>query len=129
MILDTSAIVAIVFREPDWERLVSVMEDAEELACGAGTLAEAGIVLGARTDFEHAHVPRFVQTFDVDVIPHGEEHMIAAIRAYERFGKGRHPAALNFGDCLSYATAHLAQRPLLCTGRDFAETDLPLVEL
>ena len=129
MILDTSAIVAIVFRESGWERLVTVMERADGLACGAPTLVEAGIVLGARSGCERPHIARFVQTFEVETVSHGAEHWIAALRAYDRFGKGRHRAALNYGDCLSYATAHLAQQPLLCIGSDFRETDLPLVEL
>ena len=129
MILDKSAIVAIVFRESGWERMITVMGDAAGLGCGGPTLAEAGIVVGARSGFERSYVSRFVQTFDVETIPHGSEHWIAAVRAYDRFGKGRHRASLDFGDCLTYATAHLAEQPLLCIGADFSETDLPLVEL
>lgn len=127
MILDASAIVAIVFREPGWERLMSVMESADALGCGSPTLVEASIVVGARTGFEQSHVARLVQTLEVEVIPYGGEHWISAVRAYDRFGKGRHRAGLNFGDCLSYAMAHLAEQPLLCVGTDFAETDLELV--
>ena len=127
MILDTSAIVAVLFRELRWDDLLDAMESAESLAAGAPTLAEAGIVVGSRRGFDQGHVARFVQTFDVVTIAHGPEHWMAAVRAYERFGKGRHPAGLTFGDCLSYATAHLAQQPLLCVGDDFAATDLPLV--
>jgi ribonuclease VapC len=58
-----------------------------------------------------------------------EVHASAALNAYSRFGKGRHPAALNFGDCCTYATASVAGRPLLCVGDDFARTDLLLVSL
>lgn len=60
------------------------------------------------------------------VIPFDEEHALEAAKAFARFGKGRHPAALNFGDCMSYAVAKLAGQPLLCTGKDFAKTGIPL---
>ena len=59
------------------------------------------------------------------VIPFTEDHWRVAVEAYTRFGKGRHAAALNFGDCLTYAVARLAERPLLFVGGDFAKTDLP----
>jgi ribonuclease VapC len=60
------------------------------------------------------------------IIPFGEAHWRSAVDAYLRYGKGRHRAALNFGDCMAYAVAKLAQQPLLCAGADFAKTDLPL---
>jgi len=63
----------------------------------------------------------------VIVIPFGTDHWTAAHDAFLRFGKGRHPARLNLGDCMTYATAKLAGEPLLCLGNDFAQTDLPLV--
>jgi ribonuclease VapC len=63
---------------------------------------------------------------EVAVVPFADAHWKAAIDAHRRYGKGRHPAGLNFGDCLTYATAKLAGQPLLCTGRDFARTDLPI---
>ena len=62
----------------------------------------------------------------ITVLPFGEEHYLLAVDAWQRFGRGRHPACLNFGDCLSYATAKLAGQPLLCVGDDFAFTDLEL---
>ncbi len=64
----------------------------------------------------------------VTVIPFTNAHNTAALDAYLRYGKGRHPAALNFGDCMTYATARLAGAPLLCVGEDFAQTDLALVQ-
>lgn len=63
------------------------------------------------------------------IVAFGEEHAAEALDAYSRFGKGRHPAALNFGDCCAYAVASLADEPLLCVGDDFSKTDLPLVRL
>jgi ribonuclease VapC len=68
----------------------------------------------------------FLQRIGVEVVPFTDTHWRVALDAARRFGKGRHPAALNFGDCLSYATARVAERPLLCTGQDFAHTDIAL---
>lgn len=127
MILDTSAVIAIIFKEPEWEAMLTVMAQATALSAGTATLVECGIVLGARQGFEQPHLQRFLQTFDVTPITFGEHHWVEAIGAYHRYGRGRHPAALNFGDCLSYATAKLAKEPLLCKGEDFIHTDLPLV--
>jgi len=67
-----------------------------------------------------------LQEAQVAVVPFGEDHWRAAVDAYIRFGKGRHAAALNFGDCLTYATARLSGLPLLAAGRDFSKTDLEL---
>ena len=69
---------------------------------------------------------RFLREADVRVVAFDEDHWVAAVDAWLRFGKGRHPARLNFGDCLSYATARLAGEPLLCVGEDFPKTDLEL---
>lgn len=125
MILDTSVIVSIVQREPGFEVLVARLEDAEELAIGAPTLAETAVVLEARLALDsRAVLERFLQTFRVATVAFGPEHWREAARAFRRFGKGRHPAALNFGDCLTYAVARLAGRPLLCVGDDFRRTDL-----
>ena len=128
MIVDTSAIAAIVFREPGFDRLVDLLAASTTSGIGTPTLAEAGIVLSARLDLDAGPLlARFLQEFDVTTVPFGAEHWREGVEAYRRFGKGRHPASLNFGDCLTYATAMLAAQPLLCTGRDFARTDLPLV--
>jgi ribonuclease VapC len=70
---------------------------------------------------------RFVQETDLTVVPVGPEHWTVAVDAFARYGKGRHPAALNFGDCLTYAVARVAEEPLLCIGDDFPRTDLELV--
>jgi len=70
---------------------------------------------------------RFFEETGIQIIPFTDPHWQRAIDAYSRFGKGRHPAALNFGDCMTYATAALARQPLLCLGDDFRKTDLRLV--
>ena len=128
MILDSSAVVAIVLREPDHALLLAHFESAVEVGIGTPTLAETGIVLTARLGVSgRTLLARFLQESRLAVLPFEDRHWRTAIDAYRRFGKGRHPAALNFGDCLTYATARVANRELLAVGGDFARTDLALV--
>lgn len=125
MILDTSVIVAIVCREPGYEHQLSRLASAPTLGIGAPTLAETGIVLESRLGVDgRAILERFLQDFQIVTIPFGEMHWREAVDAYRRFGKGRHKAALNFGDCMSYATAKLSGRQLCFAGDDFIQTDL-----
>jgi ribonuclease VapC len=99
---------------------------AEAPGIGAPTLAEAGLVLTAKMVTKGRIVlSRLLQETGLTVIPFAEEHWRVAVDAYARFGKGRHPAALNFGDCLTYAVTRLAGQPLLSVGDDFSKTDLP----
>lgn len=127
MILDRSAIVGIVLREPGFEMLVHKLTQAEALAVGAPTLAETGLVLTARLGRDaRGLLQGLLREWDATTVAFGEEHWREAVTAYERFGRGRHAAQLNFGDCLAYAVAKLAGEPLLCTGKDFARTDLTL---
>ena len=128
MILDSSAVIAILLREPEHETLLDRLAESDTAAIGAPTLTECGIVLSARLDAQgKTLLERFLQEAALTVIPFGPEHHSRAVDAYLRYGKGRHPAALNFGDCMTYATARLAAAPLLCVGNDFAQTDLQLV--
>ncbi len=128
MILDSSAIVAVLIRQPGHEPLLERLAAADVVGVGAPTLTETGIVLAARLGpTGKSLLARFVQESGSSVIPFGDEHWGVAVDAFLRFGKGRHPAALNFGDCLTYAAAQLAGLPLLCLGDDFAKTDLELV--
>lgn len=125
MIVDSSAIVAIFLREPGHGTLAEAIAAGSAVAVGAPTLAEAGIVLTARLRADaRPLLARFVQECSIEVIPFGEEHWREALDAFFRFGKSRHPASLNLGDCFSYAVASLAEQPLLCTGGDFRKTDL-----
>jgi len=126
VIVDSSALVAIVLREPGWERLVARLAAEDTCAVGAPTLVETGLVLTAKMGKKaQAVLSRLVQETGLAIIPFAEEHWPLAIEAYARFGKGRHAAALNYGDCLTYAVARLAERPLLFVGDDFTKTDLP----
>jgi len=127
MILDSSAIVAVFLKEPGFESLVDQMADAAHLGIGAPTAAETAIVVGSRLGMDgRALVSRFLHEQDVAIVTFGEDHWRTAADAYARFGRGRHRAALNFGDCLTYAVAKLAGEPLLAVGRDFPHTDLDL---
>lgn len=127
MILDASAVVAVILGEPDADRLLTRFSAASELAIGAPSLVEAAIVLGHRLGpVATSLLERFVGELEVTILPFDLRHWRTAVEASRRFGKGRHPAALNFGDCLAYATARLAALPLLATGEDFARTDLPV---
>lgn len=125
MIVDSSAIVGIVFKEPGYEKLIERLAAAEYLGMGTPTLAETGIVLSARLGVGAKSIlARLLQEFGIVEVPFGEAHWREAVDAYERFGRGRHAAKLNFGDCLSYATAKLAGKPLLFLGEDFKKTDV-----
>jgi ribonuclease VapC len=127
VILDSSAIVGILLREPAWEGLLAKVASAKTLGAGTPTLAESAIVLAAKLRSDaRGLLNLFLTEAGIVAIPFGEEHWRAAAEAYRRFGRGKHKASLNFGDCLAYAVAKLAGQPLLCTGRDFAATDLEL---
>jgi ribonuclease VapC len=128
MILDSSALLAVVFQEPGFETLLERMEAANAVAVGAPTLAETGIVLTARLGWLGDGVlERLLDELGVQEIPFGEIHWREAVEAYRHFGKGRHPAALNFGDCMTYSVAKLSGEALLFVGDDFGLTDLEAV--
>lgn len=128
VVVDSSALLAVVFREPGHERIVEALAGAEIAAVGTPTLTETGIVLEARlADRAPGLLERILDEFEIQEIRFGEVHWREAVDAFRRFGKGRHPAGLNFGDCMTYAVARLTGEPLLCVGNDFPETDLELV--
>ena len=125
MVLDSSAIVAIHLREPGHERLIDRIDAAEVVVVGVPTMLEAAMVLTARLGHDARPVLfAFLRRLDTEVVAFNEEHMDAAATAFIRFGRGRHAAALNFGDCMSYAVASVAGMPLLFTGEDFKRTDI-----
>jgi len=127
VILDASALIAIVLDEPEREILVAKINAADTIAVGAPTLVEAVIVLSARAGQDvSAVLMELLASADAIVIEFGQRHWREAVSAWGRFGKGRHPAGLNFGDCLTYATALVAGEALLAKGDDFTQTDIPL---
>jgi len=130
MIVDSSALIALIFREAEAEGIVASLSEAESVAIGAPTLAETAIVLGAKLgEASRAILSRLVEDLDLVVLPFTAAHGREAREAFLRFGRGRHPAALNYGDCLTYASAKLAGQPLLFVGDDFGRTDLEIVPL
>jgi ribonuclease VapC len=127
LILDTSAILAIALREPERDDFLTKIGSADLVGVGAPTMVESSIVLTSRLgDAGGRWLERLVERTATVVIPFGPEHWLAALDGWRRYGRGRHAASLNLGDCFAYATARLADRPLLCKGDDFAKTDLNL---
>jgi ribonuclease VapC len=125
MILDSSAVVALALQEPGHERLLAAIAAAPSLGIGAPTAVETTIVLSARLGRDaRGLVSRFALEADLTVVPFTDAHFGTALDAWLRFGRGRHPAGLNFGDCLAYATARVAGEPLLFVGDDFRKTDI-----
>jgi ribonuclease VapC len=121
--LDTSVLVAIVLGEPDAELYVERLR-AGQVIVGAPTVLESAIVVEARQGPDAARDLELLIDRTAREIPFGSEHARSAVRAWRRFGKGRHSAALNFGDCLAYAVADVAGCPLLFKGQDFRSTDI-----
>jgi ribonuclease VapC len=125
MVIDSSAFLAMFLKEARYEGCFEKISQASVVVMGAPTLLETTMVLCARTGRDQrGAIGRSLKQMRVQVIPFTEEHYDAAAEAFLRFGKGRHPAALNFGDCMSYAVAALSGLPLLYTGNDFAQTDI-----
>ena len=127
MIVDASALVAIALAAPQADTLADKLRDTDLRHIGTPTLLETGIVLAAkiRSDAK-LYLTQLLVDFDIEPLAFGEQHWRVAFDAALRYGKGRHPAGLNFGDCMTYAVAKVSGRPLLCTGDDFARTDLVL---
>jgi ribonuclease VapC len=125
VVLDSSAIVAIHLREPGYEQMIEAIDRAEVVVVGVPTLLETVMVLTTRLGKDSRPlVQAFLRRAEAEVVAFREEHLEVATAAFLRFGRGRHPAALNFGDCMSYAVASVAGMPLLFVGDDFTRTDI-----
>ena len=134
MTLDSSALLAVLFAEPGYLALVDRMLEADTLRIGAPTLVEASIVFESRVGQRAADKKRpsrardevhaLVKELGVTIVPFGESEWHRAVQAFATYGRGRHKAGLNFGDCLAYATAAAAGDSLLYVGDDFRHTDL-----
>lgn len=126
ILLDSSAILALLLREPGWDRLASVLDGAEASpAVSAASLLETHLVLTNRTGKDAMPLlEAFLRQIDAQIVPFSESHWRLAAAAFLRYGKGRHKASLNFGDCIVYATAKQTGLPLLFLGDDFARTDV-----
>lgn len=125
MIVDTSALVAVILGEPDAERYLDAMAAADELSVSAASLVEALIVVEAKQGPEASDdLQALLAELEARVEPLDESQVILASRAWRRFGEGRHPAGLNLGDTFAYALATATGRPLLYKGADFDATDV-----
>jgi len=123
--VDTSAIVAIAFNEPDAETYEQKVVDAPRRFISAATILELSIVIEARLgEAGAAELDLWPYKAGVEVVAVDAEQIAIARRAWRNFGKGRHPASLNFGDCFSYALAKSRNEPLLFNGDDFSRTDI-----
>jgi len=125
MILDASAVLAIVFGEPGFEVFVRAIADADSCKISAATSVETTMVAESRGgDTAVRQSDKFFRDAKVNIEPVSVDQAYLACQAFSNFGKGRHPAGLNFGDCFSYALAKSMGEPLLFKGDDFRRTDL-----
>lgn len=125
MVIDTSAIVAVLCDEPEAEQFEHVLIADPVRLVSAGTLLEAGIVIEAKLgEASSGELDLWLHKLKAEIVPVTEEHVSLAREAFRRFGKGRHKAGLNFGDCFAYALAVETGEPLLFKGDDFAKTDV-----
>lgn len=122
MIVDTSALIAILRREPDADHLIDLLLSAPEPRMSVGTLLEARIV--AERDGGLAELEELIGAAGIEIVPPDLRQADLAFQGFRRFGKGRHPAALNFGDLFAYALAQALDEPLLFKGSDFPQTDV-----
>ncbi len=125
MVIDSSALIAIMEGEPERRPFIEAITTADTRLVGAPTMLEASMVVLSRTGEGRLQDLRdFCTRGAVETVPFGPEHVELAVDAFRRFGKGRHPAGLNFGDCFSYALAKATGEPLLFKGDDFSQTDI-----
>ena len=125
MILDASAILAVLFDEPDADRFIRAIAEAPVCRMSAANFLEAAFVIEARTGTAGGHeLDLFIEKAAIELVPVSVEQAQAARQAWRRFGKGNHPAGLNFGDCFAYALAEVTGESLLYKGEDFALTDV-----
>jgi len=127
--IDTSALTAVVFGEPDASHYATAMlAHTGDCVISAATLVEAGIVVEAKQGPSATQDLRLlIERIGAEIAPVDADTAAVAVDAWQRFGKGRHPAGLNFGDCFSYALAKYSGTPLLYKGADFAQTDIARV--
>ena len=125
MVVDTSAVLAILQDEPERRRLNEALEAADSRVMSVATFVEASLVIESRFGAEGLHhLDQLIDRAGMVLAPVDLEQARVARAAFGRFGKGRHPAALNFGDCFSYALAQVLGEPLLFKGDDFSHTDI-----
>lgn len=127
MTLDSSAVIAVICGEDGCETLLRKIAAARVVIIGAPTVAESQLALSVKLRRDAGGlVDQFLLEARAMVVPFGRDHVSAFFEAFLRFGKGRHAARLNMGDCFTYAIAKVARMPVLFVGEDFSQTDLDL---
>jgi ribonuclease VapC len=125
VILDSSALIAMLFREPEAAAFAAAVTDAGRVAIAAPTVLEAATVSEGRLGAEMGRMlDQLLAEMNAEIVPFTAAHVALAREGWRRFGKGRHPAGLNLGDCFTYALAKSRNQPLLFKGDDFAQTDV-----
>jgi ribonuclease VapC len=125
VIVDTSALLAILLDEKEADAFSDLLIKSDECLLSAVSFVEASIIAESKGgDGSVRQLDAFLRTAGISIEPMTEEHALAARQAYSDYGKGRHPAGLNLGDCFSYALAKVTGRPLLFKGNDFRKTDI-----
>lgn len=128
MVIDSSAIVSILLREPEADRFIQQIAGDETRLMSTFSILETAVVIEVRKGASGAReLDLLLHEADVTPVPLTSEQLELARDAYRRFGKGRHPAGLNLGDCVSYALAQHSGEPLLFKGEDFVQTDVQTV--
>lgn len=128
MVVDTSAVLAILLEEPEAAEYAQCIEDDPTPLISAASVLEAGIVLMSRYGPEaRDDLQDFLEQAGLQVEPVTAAQIVLALDAYQQFGKGRHQASLNFGDCFAYALAKATDQPLLFKGNDFSQTDIATI--
>lgn len=128
MVIDTSALIAILLNEPEADKFIDAIAKSSERFVSVFSILEAGIVIQARKGIAgKEELDHLISHSRIKAVALNQEQMEIALEAWQRFGKGRHPAGLNIGDCCSYALAKYSGEPLLFKGDDFGETDITMV--
>jgi len=126
MVVDTSALIAILLREPDADRFAGALGEAQVRLLSAVTRVELAFVIeGRKGQAGRADLERLLSDGEFEVVSVTPHQAMIAIGAFRNYGKGRHPAGLNIGDCFAYALASATGQPLLFKGNDFVHTDIP----
>jgi ribonuclease VapC len=128
MVIDTSALIAILQDEPERRSFNLAIESAETRLLSAASFVESSLVIETRVGADGIRdLDLFVAKAGISIEPVDTDQAYVARQAYSQYGKGRHPAGLNYGDCFTYALAKLSGEPLLFKGHDFSKTDLDTV--
>ncbi len=125
IVVDTSALIAIILDEPEAQTFTTILGGADVALVGAPNLLELHLVLSSKlADGGLRVTDRLLRFHSIRIVDWETRFVSIARSAFDRFGKGRHPARLNFGDCMAYALAKAFDAPLLFKGNDFAQTDI-----